>query len=262
MVVRAVSAIAGSLFDDQVDRCAGGVLRAGTSRGNDMKHQRRTSARTGIAVSVLALLTLIAASCAPAPPPPIEFDSAATGTIEINVFVPGDPNADPPTEDQTIPVLIPVTGQAVGSWSGETPGPFNVNLSFNDGSFPLAVPGVGTLAISYKIGGVAAGAGAFDPLTGVGGFDTSIAITVSEVDILGPIGQPCDLNFGMSLDGQIDPGTGALDVSQDGFAVTPPAETDCGGLGGLFGQLLGGPDNSVHLSFPVGTFPPPAEPVA
>ena len=84
-----------------------------------MKHQRRTSARTGIAVSVLALLTLIAASCAPAPPPPIEFDSAATGTIEINVFVPGDPNADPPTEDQTIPVLIPVTGQAVGSWSGD-----------------------------------------------------------------------------------------------------------------------------------------------
>ena len=44
-----------------------------------------------------------------------------------------------------------------------------------------------------------------------------------------------------------------LEVTQDGFSVTPPAEEECGGLGGVIGMLLGGPVNSYTLGFEVGT---------
>ena len=217
-----------------------------------MNKQRLTSTRTGMAVTVLALLTLIAAACAPAPTAATVFSSDALGSIRINVTVPGDPDADPPTQDQTLPVDIPLTGVASGTWDTGDTGQFDVDLALDSGSFPLDVPGIGTLTITYSINDVATGSGSFDPQTGIGGFGTSIVFTVDSVDLLGPIPPPCDLAFGMSINGMIDPGTGMLGVGQDGFAVTPPAETDCGGLGGIFGDLLGGPDNSVTLSFQVG----------
>lgn len=221
-----------------------------------MKQRRLTSTRTGLAVTVLALFTLIAAACAPAPGP--GFDSAVSGNIHIDVTVPGDPDAEPPTADEIIPVDIPVTGRATGAWDQADTGFFDVELALDGGSFPLEVPGLGTLTVTYSINNVATGYGQFQPQTGIGGFDTSIVFTVDEVDALGPISQPCDLEFGMSLGGQIDPDTGMLDVGRDGFGVNPPAETDCGGLGGIFGDLLGGPDNSVNLSFLVGTISEPA----
>ena len=188
------------------------------------------------------------------PVQPTQFASAASGEIQINVLVPGDPDATPPTPDETIPVNIPITGQAQGGWAQAANGPFSVDLTIDNGSFPLEVPGIGTLTVSYSIPEVASGGGLFDPQTGLGGFDMDLVITVDEVSLLGPIAPPCDLEFGMSLDGQIDPGTGMLGVDQEGFAVTPPQATDCGGLGGIFGDLLGGPDNSVELQFMVGQF--------
>ena len=153
-----------------------------------MKQRRLTSTRTGLAVTVLALLTLIAAACAPAPAP--GFDSAVSGNIHIDVTVPGDPDAEPPTADEIIPVDIPVTGQATGAWDQADTGFFDVELALDGGSFPLEVPGLGTLTVTYSINNVATGYGQFQPQTGIGGFDTSIVFTVDEVDALGPISQP------------------------------------------------------------------------
>ena len=164
-------------------------------------------------------LTLIAAACAPAPTAATVFSSDALGSIRINVTVPGDPDADPPTQDQTLPVDIPLTGVASGTWDTGDTGQFDVDLALDSGSFPLDVPGIGTLTITYSINDVATGSGSFDPQTGIGGFGTSIVFTVDEVDALGPISQPCDLEFGMSLGGQIDPDTGMLDVGRDGFGA-------------------------------------------
>lgn len=177
-----------------------------------------------------------------------------TGNIHIDVLLPGDPAADPPTPDQIIPVDIDLTGQATGVWKKKGPGPFEVSLAVNGGSFPLDVPGIGTLVVTYSTGAASEGTGSFDTSTGVGSFNTDFVVTVDSVDLLGPIAAPCNLGLGMSLSGQIDTTTGELNVSQDGFAVTPPAESDCGGLGGIFAQLLGGPDNSASLKFQVGTF--------
>lgn len=218
-----------------------------------MRDKRLNLARTGPVIAVFAFLTLVAAACAPPPAPTSKanFYSDASGSIQINVLVPGDPDADPPTEDETIPVDIDLTGQASGTW--ESSNDFTTSISLDGGSFPLDVPGIGTLTVTYSVAPAAAGTGSFDSTTGVGGFDVNFTVTVLEVDLLGPIAQPCDLGFGMSLTGQIDTTTGQLDVGQDGFAVTPPGATDCGGLGGVFGDLLGGPDNSASLSFMVGT---------
>ena len=68
----------------------------------------------------------------------------------------------------------------------------------------------------------------------------------------GVIRPPCDLTYDMSLVGQIDPNTGMLNASQNGFDVTPPGPSDCGELQRLVALLFGAPDNSVTVSFLVG----------
>lgn len=117
----------------------------------------------------------------------------------------------------------------------------------------IDIPDVGTITVGY---GAQAGpaTGSFDPATGLGGFSTDLTMTVLTIDLLGgEVPPPCDVVFNLALTGQIDPGTGVLTVNQGGFSVVPPAEDDCGGLGGIMGQLLGGPLNSSVLSFEVGT---------
>lgn len=216
-----------------------------------MSKRRLTSARSGMAVAVLAVLTLVATACSPAPP--ATFDSAVTMNIHIDVTVPGNPNANPPTADQPLHFDIPLAGQAVGSWNAGDTGQLDVNLAMDDGAFPIDGPGLPTLWFHYRIADAAIGTGTFDPQTGTGGFDTSIVFTVTDLTALsGVIRPPCDLTYDMSLVGQIDPNTGMLNASQNGFDVTPPGPSDCGELQRLVALLFGAPDNSVTVSFLVG----------
>ncbi|HMS47942.1 hypothetical protein [Candidatus Neomicrothrix sp.] len=167
--------------------------------------------------------------------------------------VPGNPNANPPTADQPLHFDIPLTGQAMGSWNTGDTGQFDVNLAMDDGAFPIYAPLPPTLWFHYRIAAAATGTGTFDPQTGTGGFDTSIVFTVTDLTALsGVIRPPCDLTYDMSLDGQIDPNTGMLNASQNGFDVTPPGPSDCGELQRLVALLFGAPDNSVTVSFLVG----------
>lgn len=206
-----------------------------------------------------AALAFVAVGCAEEPPPPapaqLDFDSAATGNVQIDVEVPED-TSDPenPIPGYTLPVIVPLNGTASGTWVHGGSGAFSVDLGFDEGSFELVVPNVATINIGYSAAQTQPATGTFDPATGLGGFDTAVTMTVLSIDLLGgPVAPPCDLVFELELSGQIDPGTGILDVTQDSFSVVPPGEADCAGLGGIMGQLLGGPLNSVDLSFEVGT---------
>ncbi len=222
-----------------------------------MGTRRMKSARAGSVMAVLAIMALVVSACAPEPAPPTiqDFDSALSGNIHIDIFVEGDPEADPPTEDSTIPVDISLGGQATGTWSDAESGPFNASLALTGGTFPLTVPNLPVLTVTYSVNDPAAATGNFDPVTGVGSFDTTVTVTVDSVDLLGPIAAPCNLDLNLSMAGRINPTTGHASVIQEGFTVTPPAEADCGGLGGVFGSLLGNPLNAnlATMSFDVGT---------
>lgn len=205
-------------------------------------------------VAVIGAVSLVGVSCAEEPPPveTVGFNSPATGTVHIDVFFSGA-EADPPTDDVIIPVDVDLAGTASGTWVKGGPGAFNVTLDIDGGSFELDTqdPNVGVIEILYSVNAPAVGTGAFDPSTGVGGFSATLTLTIDEIVGLGPIPPACDTGLDMALSGQIDPATGELSVSQDSFSVISPGETDCGGLGALFGQLLGGPDNSASFSFSV-----------
>lgn len=218
-----------------------------------MRSRTRLLARSAPVVALIGVLGLVGASCAQEPPPPVQvmnFNSLATGNVHLDVFVAGDPEADPPTEDVTIPVDVDLAGTATGSWSKFGGGAFDVSLDFDGGEFSLDTD-IGVITVKYNVNSPAEGAGTFDPKTGVGGFDTTAVLTIEEIVGLGPVGQPCDVGLQASLAGQIDSGTGILSVSQDSFTVVTPGATDCGGLGTIFGDLLGTPDNSMAISFRV-----------
>jgi hypothetical protein len=176
----------------------------------------------------------------------VDFDSAATGNIHIDIPLPDDPNV-------LIPVDVPLTGGAIGVWNASGAGAFQVDLTFDDSAFTIAVPDL-TVVVGFSAEQVGAANGLFDPATGDGGFSTDLALTVLSIDALGgPVPQPCVVTLALDLTGQINLTTGLLEVSQDVFTVTPPAAEDCGGLGAIIGALLGGPLNSASLSFEVGT---------
>ena len=203
-------------------------------------------------------MAMLLAACVEEPPPAppqIEFaDSAVSGNVHIDIPVPED-DSDPenPIPGYVIPVEVALNGTATGSWQHGGSGAFSADLEFVNDEFGIDIPDVGTITVGY---GAQAGpaTGSFDPATGLGGFSTDLTMTVLTIDLLGgEVPPPCDVVFNLALTGQIDPGTGVLTVNQGGFSVVPPAEDDCGGLGGIMGQLLGGPLNSSVLSFEVGT---------
>ncbi len=204
-------------------------------------------ARTPRLLVVGAVAALGLAACTPPPEEPapvteIEFDSATTSNVMI--FIEGD------EENPGIEVTPEFSGTAAGSWD-LTDGGFGADLTFESGSFLVSNPDL-SVVISYDAQATPA-VGSFDPETGVGGFETDVDLTVTNIDILGDIEQPCTVGISLDLEGQIDPETGVLDVSQESYSVTAPGEGDCSGLGGVIGDLLGGPINSWDMSFEVGT---------
>ena len=212
---------------------------------NTIKTRARAT-RFGVVAAVAAMGL---AACAPqpeepAPVTPIEFESAATS--DVMIFIEGD------EETPGIEVTPQFNGTATGSWDVGGDGALTADLAFEDGTFP--VDALGTIVtIAYTANQTVPGVGQFDPETGVGSLQTAVDLNVVNIDLLGDIEQPCTVGIALDLEGQIDPATGVLDVSQESFTVTPPAEEDCSGLGAVIGQLLGGPINSWDLSFEVGT---------
>ncbi len=196
----------------------------------------------GAAVAAMGLAACVPPPEEPAPVTQIDFDSVTTS--DVMIFIEGD------EETPGVEVTPQFTGTAVGSWDLED-GSFGADLAFESGSFVVEANGTSVI-ISYDAQGGAA-TGSFDPDTGVGGLETAVDLTVTNIDLLGDIEQPCTVGIALDLEGQIDAETGVLDVAQEGFAVTAPAEGDCSGLGGIIGSLLGGPVNSWDLSFEVGT---------
>ena len=213
--------------------------------------------RTAILGAAIAAVAMLGSACVEDPPPApaaLSFESAASGNVHIDIDVPEN-NDDPenPIPGYTIPVEVPLNGTAAGSWQHGGSGAFQADLTFANDTFGIDVPNVGLITVGYSAQAQPA-TGNFDPATGLGGFNTDLTMTVLTIDALGgDVTPPCDVVFNLALTGQIDPGTGILTVTQSGFTVLPPANDDCGGLGGIMGQLLGGPLNSSSLSFEVGT---------
>lgn len=223
-----------------------------------MRSRRKLLARSAPLVALIGVLGLVGASCAQEPPAPVQvvtFNSLASGSVHLDVFFPGDPEADPPTEDVTIPVDVDLGGTATGTWSKFGAGAFDVSMDLDGGEFSL-VADIGTVTVKYSVNSPVEGTGTFNPNTGVGGFDSTAVLTIDEIVGLGPVGQPCDVGLQSSVSGQIDPATGILSATQDSFTVLTPAEDDCGGLGSLFADLLGTPDNSIGYSFRVAAAAP------
>ncbi len=209
-----------------------------------------TRARTPRVLAIGAVAAMGLAACSPSPVEPntpatqIDFDAPASS--DVMIFIEGD------EETPGIEVTPQFTGTASGSWWTGGNGAFVADLEFDDGSFQVDALGT-VVTISYSATQGTPAVGQFDPSTGEGGLTTSVDLQVDNIDLLGDVEQPCVVSIALDLEGQIDPVTGVLDAGQEGFAVTPPAEEDCGGLGGIMGQLLGGPVNSWDLTFEVGT---------
>lgn len=210
--------------------------------------------RLGVGL-VGAVLALVVGACAPPAEPPadpiyqVNFDSPAVSDVTFEIPDPNDPEGPPIVLTPSLP------GNATGAWWSPPTGAFSTNLTFDDGIINVTAGDV-TIPIGYSAAQSGPAVGSFDPTTGLGGFSADVVLTVTSVDLGGgadPMAQPCALTMGLDLQGAIDLNTGMLEVSQDGFSVAPPAAEDCGGLGGVIGQLLGGPVNSYSLSFEVGT---------
>ena len=198
----------------------------------------------GAAVAAMGLAAGVPPPEEPAPVTSIDFDSASNS--DVMIFIEGD------EETPGIEVTPQITGSAAGSWSTTGSGALFADLAYDDGSFQ--VDALGTIVtISYSATQTAQAVGEFSPTTGEGGLTTSVDLQINNIDLLGDVAQPCVVSIDLDLEGQIDPATGVLEVGQEGFTVTPPAEEDCDGLGGIMGQLLGGPVNSWDLSFEIGT---------
>jgi hypothetical protein len=206
-------------------------------------------ARTSRVLVVGAVAAMGLAACVPPPeePAPItQIDFESPSNSDVMIFIEGD------EETPGIEVTPQLTGTATGSWSTTGTGALEAELTYDDGSFVVDASGT-VVTITYKATQSGPTVGQFDPATGAGSLSTSVDLNITNIDLLGEVEQPCSVAIDLELDGQIDPETGLLEVSQDGFSVTPPAEADCSGLGGIMGQLLGGPINSWDLSFEVGT---------
>ena len=215
-----------------------------------MQQKRASRARALRWVGVLGVIAAVMTGCAVDPPAPTvppadyHFNSAAHGQVSLTI----DGLADDP-----VVVNAGLPGRSVGSWDGGT-GDLSTQLTFKDGTLPVEAPGL-SVGVGYSLHQDADATGHFDPVTGQGSLNANLTLAVSSIDLGSgavPVGQPCLVGLGLQMSGGIDLATKVLHVHQDGFTVTHvPAEEECDSLGGAIGALLGGPINSMDLSFSV-----------
>lgn len=222
-----------------------------------MRQTRASGARSLRWMSGLGVIAVLMAGCVVEPPPEPEppadydFNSAALGKVSLTI----EGLAEEPVE-----VNADLPGRSIGSWDAET-GDMTTQLTFARGTLPVPVPDL-PVGVGYFLNQDADATGNFDPDTGQGSLDVDLTMTVASIDLGGgpvAMGQPCRVGMSLHLAGGVDLATKVLTVSQDGFTVTPPAIEHCDGLGELIGVLLGGPVNSMELSFSVApaVAPPP-----
>jgi len=210
-----------------------------------MNRKALFGASKGVFVAMGAALVLAACYQPPAyhPPAAWNFDSAADTDLSITIEQPPDPNID---------IAVPIPGHATGTWAGS--GALDAALTFDDGVMTIDFNG-SPILVGYEMDATSDATGTFSRTTGTGTLSAALALTVTSVDLgdgPSPIGQPCVVGMAATnLAGAVDLGTNVLSVHQDGFAVTPPAAEDCDFLGEAIGTLLGGPINSIDLSFSV-----------
>jgi hypothetical protein len=170
----------------------------------------------------------------------IEFSGPAQ--VEVTMF--GG------TEEEPTETTVPFSGTVSGTWD-EATGDFAMGQEIDAGSFAVENSPIGPITVFYTASQPSAATGSFDPATGEGGFQSEVVMTL--VGLNGPEGmpQPCDIVSSFDFTGAIDLATGQATVSQDDFTMTPPGDTDCGGLGALIGPMLAGGSNSAVMTFQV-----------
>ncbi len=170
----------------------------------------------------------------------IEF--SGPGQVSVTMFG-GTP--EEPTE-----TTVPFTGEGSGTWD-QASGAFAMTLDVDPGSFPVENSPIGPITVFYEATQNGAATGNFDPATGEGGF--SMGVTMTLVGLNSPEGmpQPCDIGTAFEFEGAIDLETGLASVSQENFVMTPPADTDCGGLGALIGPMMTEGTNAATMTFQV-----------
>jgi len=171
-------------------------------------------------------------------PDVVEFASPAT--VDVTIFG-GTP--EEPTE-----TTVPFTGNAAGSWDRGS-GAFSMNVTMDPGSFDANSP-IGPVTVGYDAAQVGPATGSFDPATGEGGFTLAVDMTLTTLNG-SPMPQPCVIGTQFDFQGAIDLATGTATVSQEDFTMTPPADTDCGGLGAIIGPMLAEGDNAATMTFQV-----------
>lgn len=181
-------------------------------------------------------------ACANASEAPGIIEFSGPGDVVVTMF---GGTAEEPTE-----TTVPFSGTGSGTWD-EATGDFAMGLTVDDGSFDVPNSPIGPITVFYTAVQNGVATGSFDPATGEGGFDLSVTMTL--VGLNGPEGmpQPCDIGTDFNFVGAIDLATGVASVSQENFTMTPPGETDCGGLGALIGPMLVDGTNEASMTFQV-----------
>jgi hypothetical protein len=208
----------------------GGVIDAGAVRAQAVEERPGRNDGGGQELALVGtLLALVVGACAPPPAEPpadpayqVNFDSLAVSDVTFEIPDPNKPEGPPIVLTPSLP------GDATGAWWSPPTGAFSTNLTF-DGGIIDVVAGDLSIPIGYSAAQSGPAVGGFDPTTGQGGFSADVLLTVTSFDLGGgpePMEQPCVLALGLDLEGAIDLDTGMLEVSQDGFSVTPPAEGD------------------------------------
>lgn len=181
-------------------------------------------------------------ACASAGEEPGIIEFSGPGEVAVTMYG-GTP--EEPTE-----TTVPFNGTVTGTWDQAT-GDFTLGQVIDPGSFPVENSPIGPITVFYTAAQDGPATGTFDPATGEGGFDMSVTMTLVGLNAPEGMPQPCDIGTSFSLQGAIDLDTGIATVSQDDFVMTPPADTDCGGLGALIGPMLVDGANSAVMTFTV-----------
>lgn len=201
----------------------------------------------GLAV-LAAALALVAGACIPPPDPGprrVDFDSDGALALAVNYGSLAEPD-------------ITVTEfelAATGSWLADDTGDFSADLVFADATLTAADGPLGAVSVVFSASQDGTASGNFDPDTGVGGFDTSVTLTLETIDSGSgpePVEQPCDIEVSMAFTGSINLGNGWL-TGQDADPVfTTMGPGDCGGLGAVLAPAIPGVDQHANVAFPVG----------
>ncbi len=154
------------------------------------------------------------------------------------------------TPEEPTETTVPFTGTVSGTWDQAT-GDFALGQEIDPGSFAVENSPIGPITVFYTAAQDGVASGSFDPATGAGGFDMAVTMTLVGLNAPEGMPQPCDIGTEFSLEGAIDLDTGIATVSQDDFVMTPPLDTDCGGLGALIGPMLVDGSNSAVMTFQV-----------